>query len=121
MAWTVARGAAIGFGMVLATLIVAGVISFLNTKRVHDHDRSVAHTQEVRAELEGLMSTVKDAETGQRGFIITYEKQFLEPFDLANKELGPRELHLRELVADNPMQLKRLDKIEENVKQRLDV
>jgi PAS domain S-box-containing protein len=121
MAWTVARGAAIGFGMVLATLIVAGVISFLNTKQVHDHDRWVAHTQEVRAELEGLMSTVKDAETGQRGFIITYEEQFLEPFKQANQELGPRELHLRELVADNQMQLKRLEKIEATVKERLDV
>jgi PAS domain S-box-containing protein len=121
MAWTVARGAAIGFGMVLATLIVGGIISFLNTQRVHDHDKSVAHTQEVRAELEGLLSTVKDAETGQRGFIITGDESSLEPYNKANEQLGLRERRLKELIADNPEQLQRLDALQKVVRQRVDV
>lgn len=41
----------------------------------------VSNSYEVNAELERLMSYIKDAETGQRGYILTKDKSFLTPYD----------------------------------------
>ncbi len=121
MAWSVARGAAIGFGMVLLTLIGGGLISFLNTQRLHDQDNSVAHTHEVLTELEGLVSTVKDAETGQRGFIITCDDHYLEPYHNALGELRARQEHLKALISDNQPQADRLQAIDPIIAERISI
>jgi CHASE3 domain sensor protein len=43
----------------------------------------LSHTQNVIEHLEKLISTIKDAETGQRGYIITGNKAYLEPYKVA--------------------------------------
>ena len=45
----------------------------------------VAHTHEVLDALEQLISTLKDAETGQRGYLITGEPRYLDPYELRRR------------------------------------
>ena len=54
--------------------------------------------------LEEVASTVKDAETGQRGFIITNELRYLRPYQVAVEELPQRIDRVQSLTADNPAQ-----------------
>ena len=44
---------------------------------------SVAHTREVLEQLENVLSSLKDAETGQRGYLLTGETRYLRPFETA--------------------------------------
>jgi len=52
--------------------------------------------------LDDVLSTFKDAETGQRGYIITGEARYLEPFQGARDAVDQKLKHLRELTFDNP-------------------
>jgi methyl-accepting chemotaxis protein len=51
---------------------------------------------------------MKDAETGQRGFLLTGEEPFLKPFTAAQADLEQAFDHLKDLTTDNPNQQRRL-------------
>ena len=72
----------------------------------------VVHTDKVISELENIASSAKDAETGQRGYIITGEERYLEPYYAGIKNNIKHEKNIRELTKDNPTQQKRLDALE---------
>ena len=102
-------------GVVVALLAVAATAYFiylsLQTRRVAAD--LVSHTLEVMQEVEGVLSTLKDAETGQRGFLLTGEERYLEPYVAARTALPGEVRALRGLMADNPQQLQRVDTLEQ--------
>ena len=72
----------------------------------------VSHTFEVVEQLQGLLSSVKDAETGQRGYLLTGSEQYLEPYNTAKSSLPGKLKSVRELTSGNPSQQQRLDSVE---------
>ena len=92
------------FGLGLLLIVVVGISSLLGMQRVADSNRMVAHTQEVLASLEHISSLLKDAETGQRGFVLTGEERYLEPYNAAVDEVGKVTDSLAALTRDNPDQ-----------------
>ena len=62
--------------------------------------------------LESLLSTLKDAETGQRGFLLTGEESYLAPYTDAKDALPDELKAMRALFADRPEQRRRLDGLE---------
>ena len=80
-------------GLVIAILTVA-LIAFFTYRTLQTREAAVervTQTLEVRHQLEALLSSVKDAETGQRGFLLTGEERYLEPYTNAKAAL-PGEL-----------------------------
>ena len=76
----------------------------------------VIHSRAVLSDLELLLSYLNDAETGQRGFLLTHKDSYLRPYENASTS-SEAELHaLRQLTADNPAQQKNLDLLEPLVK-----
>jgi len=73
----------IGLGVIVALLLVNAGIAYQNTRRLHNDGYWVAHTHEVLDSLDDLLSTVKEAETGQRGFLITGKENYLRPYEAA--------------------------------------
>src|SRR5262249_1731275 len=110
---------ALGFGLTLAALVFGGMLGYWNVRRLARNDEWVAHTDEVVGQLEGLLSMLKDAETGQRGFLLTEDSKYLEPYDDAllrvNRSIG----RLQELMSDSPDQQARLAEVELKVAQKL--
>jgi PAS domain S-box-containing protein len=80
----------------------------------------VAHTHEVIGELEALLSTLKDAETGQRGYLLTEDKTYLQPYEDALQKVHARFDRLRKLTSDNSDQQGRLDVLGPKIDDRLD-
>lgn len=72
---------------------------------------SVEHTNEVRAQLERTLRTIVDAETGQRGYLLSGDTTYLEPYRGARTDVDHEISTLRSLMADNPVQLRRLDSL----------
>jgi PAS domain S-box-containing protein len=91
----------------LALLVAA---TWVNTFRLLGDAAKVDHTREVIGELESTFSTVKDAETAERGFLLTSEDAYLEPFRLAAGQLPRRIERLLALTADNETQRARVDR-----------
>ncbi len=69
-----------GLGILGLLIVVVAGVSFRNTRQLRSDTTLVAHTNEVLEALDGLLSTMKDAETGERGFLLTGDERYLEPY-----------------------------------------
>jgi PAS domain S-box-containing protein len=106
----------------LATLLLLaanGYVSRQAVRVVTGNDRLLAHTQEVLTALEALQSTVTDAETGQRGYVLTGKESYLGPYQEARASIPARLARLRSLTADNPVQQGRLPLLDGKVRAKL--
>ena len=83
MKWSIGNKIASGFGLALAVLLVVGAVSYDSTTKLSSSADWVRHTHEVLAGLDELLSAMKDAETGERGYVITGESPYLEPYNTA--------------------------------------
>lgn len=76
---------------------------------------SVSHTHEVLNETEQILSGAKDLESGERGFLLTGNDEFLEPMQTAKDSIFRDIRQLRLLTTDHEIQQKRVDSIEKIV------
>lgn len=114
-----ARGLLLALVSLLA-LFAAIVILVILEQRQEDADLQVAHTLEVRSAIQEMRGLLVDAETGVRGFLLSGEDAFLEPYETARVELGPALDDLTNLVADNGAQTGRLEQVRQAAQLRLD-
>ena len=88
-------------GLVLALLLVINAwVSDGSVRRVVESNAKVAATHQILSEFQQVLSTMKDAETGQRGYIITGRDSYLEPYRDAVGNIAPHQQKLRDLVTD---------------------
>jgi PAS domain S-box-containing protein len=107
----------VGLGMlVLITLIFAWTL-----RKVNDSEYWVDHTRNVISHNRQLLADIENAESAERGFIITGDESYLEPFRYASDDIAPVTSRFRELVSDNPSQLQRLDALKAVMASRLAV
>ena len=109
--WTFGRRLAAGFGLAGLMLLLLAAISYRTTYSLIENDRLVAHTDEVRRGLAELLSNLKDAETGQRGYIITGADSYLGPYEAAIGTIKGTFDNVQQLTSDNPNQQRRLASI----------
>jgi len=96
------------FLMMLTVSIIVYISIEKNTETTH----WVEHTHQVLADSNELIKLLVDMETGKRGFLITGNAVFLEPY-IAAREIWTSKLKaLKTLVSDNPVQVTRLTEIE---------
>jgi len=98
-------------GSVVALLVVIPVLTYRNTNQLNEDARWVAHTQEVLGHTADVLLTLVDAETGQRGFIITGKDDFLQPYNAALGRLDERLAKLKDKTQDNPRQQDNIRKL----------
>lgn len=94
----------IGFGLSVLLLVISSALSYICIQKLLDSARLVRHTNEVRFTLESVISSLKDAETGQRGFLLTGQDEFLEPYQGAYKKALNNLDSAIGLTVDNPLQ-----------------
>ena len=110
--WTLGRRLALGFALSIAVLIVVGAVSYRSSDLLIENDHAVEHTHRVIESLARLISLLKDAETGARGFVLMGEDEYLEPYRAA---LDPIHTTLADLHAETegearqPERVARLD------------
>ena len=95
----------------LGFLLLAVLASIVASVASADADRWAVHSLMVRQATEHLFSLIQDAETGQRGFLLTGDASYLAPFYTAKTEIPAAENTLRSLTTDNPLQQSRLAKL----------
>ena len=96
------------------TLMVA--VSFSvheNSQSMVEDNHLVVHTHKAIARAQELLNLVVDMETGQRGYLITGDPVFLEPYHLALDVWRQKVQTLATQVSDNPPQVDRLNRIDD--------
>src|SRR5437762_10874158 len=99
------------FAAIVVVLVAARVISTLNLRNVYAASEWVAHTHAVKDSLRQILSAALDAETGERGFIITGSASYLEPYDRARSTLAATIAQARAATADNREQQPDFDRL----------
>jgi signal transduction histidine kinase len=97
------------FGVALVLQIGVAMLSYRAMNRSVIAAQWVAHTHAVVAELTALQLSVLEAENARRGFILTGDANQLGPYRTAVSAIPEEFRELRILMADNPVQLGRLD------------
>lgn len=107
--------------LILFVLVGNAFFSIRSALRlVHIRDE-VETSHKLISSLEELVSTVKDAETGRRGFFITGDKEFLLPYEEAVKALPSRKRSVEELVEGHPLQVQRYNALLQLIDKRFHV
>lgn len=108
-----------GYIAAFILLFVAYLFIYSTIGEMNKQSRWINHTNEVIANIESLSSSVKDAETGVRGYIIMKDNKFLSPYYSGAREI-PRSFEtLRLLTKDNVLEQKRLDTLQQLVDERM--
>jgi methyl-accepting chemotaxis protein len=117
--WTFGRKIALGFVVSSLLLIAIGMGAYRSTISLATTSLEVAHTHQVLEHIVHVLGLMKDAETGQRGFVITGQDAFLEPYNGSLSNIPIALGALRRLTADNRAQQLHLDEIEPVVTAKL--
>jgi len=97
-------GVVTGF-ILLGLLLIGNALVTKHRLNVQAQDAQRAlHSGQVRVAIEEMESTLKDAETGQRGYLLTGDVSYLAPYNRAAAEIGSRIDSLEKLTIDNSTQ-----------------
>ena len=100
---------ALGFTVSFVMLLVIAAVGYFSIARIWNNAHKMGQTYAVIDQLSKLTSVLKDAETGQRGYLLTGNDTYLEPYRLANASIDSVTKQLRDLTAANPAQTRRLE------------
>jgi methyl-accepting chemotaxis protein len=119
MKWNVGTKIGAGFGFVLAIFVIVGTISYGYAVRQTQEAERVTHTHAVLTELALLLSSLQNAETGARGFVITGVDRYLLPHTTGAAEAQVHHKRLMELVGENSRQQAQVATLERLIAERL--
>jgi PAS domain S-box-containing protein len=108
-----------GFVAALAILAFAGWESHRDTIRIGDAAAARKQSYETQRMIDETAARLVDAETGQRGFLLTGNEIYLEPYRVAIKNLDRTMGQLKELTSDEPNQRKHIEALEPLVERKL--
>ncbi|MCD0487373.1 response regulator [Pedobacter sp. MC2016-14] len=111
----------IGLGLSLLVLFISSLASFMSIRNLIKSSDLVAHSNQVISNLDNIISTLKDAETGQRGYLLTDNKVFLEPYTGAKEKALDLLNNIASETQDNPFQQENVKKLQEVIEQRLSI
>jgi signal transduction histidine kinase/CheY-like chemotaxis protein/CHASE3 domain sensor protein len=110
-----------GFGLSLFLLVVSSVASYYSIVNLISSSDMVDHTNQVIFKSEEIVSNLKDAETGQRGFLLTKDQEFLTPFHGSEDRTRSAFEELQALTRDNLEQQKNCDSLEVLINKRFGI
>lgn len=115
---TVSQIVPIGFGVVLTLAGIATIVTEIAKSNLVETQGRVAHTYQVQGLLKQLEKDLVDAETGQRGYLVTGVTSYLEPYDSGRKNFKEHVDNLKKLVSDNPAQVQRAEGVQQKAEQK---
>ncbi len=106
-------------GLVVAVLLTNAALNLRNTRQLNEDAEWIAHSRAVLESLDELMITMVDAETGLRGYLLTNNERYLEPYDSALAVVQGQLRRIKELTNDEPRQHARIPALEASVSPEL--
>jgi len=111
----------IGLGLSLLILFITSLASYTSIKNLIRSADMVSHSSDIMNKLEGVISTLKDAETGQRGYLLTGDKDFLDPFNGAKEDAIALLNEITIKTRDNAFQQQSVKQLQNIIEERLGI
>ncbi|WP_316830304.1 response regulator [Pedobacter aquatilis] len=121
MKTTLKNNLRLGLGLSLIILFISSLASYVSISNLIKSAELVKHSDEVILNVEGVISTLKDAETGQRGYLLTGNKVFLDPYNGAADTALATLNKIAANTKDNPAQQKSVAELKDILLRRLDI
>lgn len=99
------------FVLSISILLFVGALNYKHNKNISDSTEMVVHTYKVNLELEKIISYLKDGETGVRGYLVTRDTVFLNPYLLSRNEVNESFKTLKNLTSGNQKQQQNLNSL----------
>lgn len=106
--WTFGRKIALGFALCFALLLLMGSLAYRAMGQLANTSYRVTEIHVRLDQLGNLTAALRDAETGQRGYLLTGNESYLEPYETALRDIPPIRAELHRLWADQPEIQRRL-------------
>ena len=115
MKMTLSQKILTGFIISAIVLVATAIFAVKNNEKFIDTTHWVNHTHEVLEEFDQIQSSCIDEETGVRGFVITGNDVFLQPYNTAKSTIREHLEKVRNLTIDNPAQEKNIDALQKQI------
>ncbi len=114
------RGKIASLGVLMLVALASAITLLFLLKQLEDQ-AWVEHTLDARSRLLRTLSTLQDAETGERGFLLTNDESFLEPYEGAIRAIDEQFDKLGKAVSESPQQVERLSELRDIERRRIAV
>jgi len=115
------RSLRLGYSISLMILLVVSTVSYFTLQNLLKSNQAVEHSGQVMQRLEKVLSVMKDAETGQRGYLLSGKSNYLEPYNGAYHEAQLLTDQLISLTSGNRRQQSNISAIKTILAKRLTV
>jgi CheY-like chemotaxis protein/signal transduction histidine kinase/CHASE3 domain sensor protein len=111
----------VAFSLAIAFVffLASGAVAYFNLKTLRENTDRIIHSHAVIVALDELLSGAQDAETGQRGFLLTNNERYLDPYNAALTAIPQRLNEIASLTSDNPVQQERIGALRQHVDAKL--
>jgi methyl-accepting chemotaxis protein len=116
---SIGRKIALGFGLSLLVLLAVSLVAFQGAQVLTQTTQGLVESRDQARAIREVRMMLLDAETGQRGYILTGEERYLEPYHRATQAIDTQIDNLRQAFADEPEQLARLSRLEPIIRDKL--
>lgn len=110
----------LGLLMIVLMIAVPAIITYRAENELRDSMQWVTHTQAVEQAIDRLLVSLTDAESSQRGFVLTRQENFLDSYHEGVPAIGPRLATLRALTIDNSVQIENVRQLQPLLDQKLE-
>lgn len=108
-----------GLGLSLLLLFISSLASYISIRNLIETSQMMRQSNQIIKNMGEVLSLVKDAETGQRGYLLTNDERFLQPYINAKDKLTTEVEDLATEVTKTPTQKANLEKLKENIANRV--
>ncbi|ESQ93306.1 chemotaxis protein CheY [Asticcacaulis sp. AC460] len=112
-------GISLGLALIAVFFVVSGLVSYASLSNLNRNITQVTATHDTIQALNNTLSLLKDAETGERGFVLTGDPSYLEPYNSAIPALEQQVITLERQVANHPELKDRMDLLRARIDVRL--
>jgi PAS domain S-box-containing protein len=117
--WPSQRRLAVWYALALAVLALNAVVTYWNLRTIAKTAELVARTHDVIKGFDDVLLELRDAETGQRGFLLTGDEAYLKPYERALSTIDYSMERLRELSRDEELRRSYVDEVEQIAREKL--
>ena len=110
---------AVGLAIVIVFFLASGTVAWVNTNILRDDNARIEHSHAVMTSIDALFSAMQDAETGQRGYLLTGRQSYLDPYTQALAAVDSRLEEVDALTRDNPVQQARIAPLRREIAAKL--
>ena len=101
----------VGYGSAFFLLLISYLLTLFTNRQLLNQAGFVDNSNKIITYIDEILSDVKDGETGLRGYIVTKDQRFLDPYYTSRVMVDSAYIHLRSFIPTDGIQNERLDSL----------